>query len=93
MTKLEPHLTVLSLGLTFSLALYVVACLPRTAPPPPHPATHPTPMHAAGICSQLMDGAMSDFQLWKLKRLVGEPRSDSDKAAFHYSIYHHVLHA
>lgn len=50
-------------------------------------------MHAAGICSQLMDGAVSDFQLRKLKRLAGEPRGYSDKAACHYSIYHHVLRA
>lgn len=63
--------------LTFSLAL---CC----SPPTPPPAT-------AGIFSSLMDGAMSEFQLWRLKQLVRKLESDSDRAAFHYSIYHSIL--
>lgn len=39
-----------------------------------------------------MDGAMSEFQPWKLKRLVLKAEKDSDKAEFYYSIYHSILH-
>lgn len=66
--------------LTFSLAL----CY---SPLPP-----PTASATAGIFSSLMDGAMSEFQLRRLKRLVRKLESDSDGAAFHYSIYHGILH-
>lgn len=69
--------------LTFSLALCYSPLPPPTASAPP--AT-------AGIFSSLMDGAMSEFQLGRLKRLVRKLESDSDGAAFHYSIYHSILH-
>lgn len=44
------------------------------------------------IFSSLMDGAMNECQLGKLKRLILKPENDSDKAAFYYSIYHSILH-
>lgn len=64
------------------------------SPPTPSFCCSPTPSTppATGIFSPLMDGAMSEFQLRKLKRLVLKPENDSDKAAFYYSIYHSILH-
>lgn len=53
---------------------------------------NPAPPPATGIFSPLMDGAVSEFQLRKLKRLRLKPDDDSDKGVFYYGIHHSVLH-
>lgn len=70
----------------------LLSALPSVVVSPPHRLSPPPPPATAGIFSSLMDGTMSEFQLWRLKRLVRKLGSDSDRAAFHYSIYHSILH-